>query len=120
MAPDQDFEAFWKKFLADHPSAMNRWAHVAALAAGAGGVGWALLQRSKGPAIVGLSLAAALAIGGHPVFQGDWPKNFGRPLWAARAFLRLCARTLTGRAGVELAAIHAEAAAEGRSPSWAT
>jgi hypothetical protein len=37
------------------------------------------------------------------VFQGDQPKNFGRPLWAAPAFLRLCVRTVSGRAEQELA-----------------
>ena len=35
---DQDFEAFWKHFLADHPSAANRWARVGALFAGVGGL----------------------------------------------------------------------------------
>src|SRR4051794_38626339 len=103
MDTDQDFEAFWKTFLSDHPSPANRWAHVAALAAGAGGAVWALRRRSSGPALLGAAVAAALATGGHPVFQGDRPKNFGRPLWAARAFLRLCARTVTGRADRELA-----------------
>jgi len=44
--PDRDFEAFWKQFLSDHPSAANRWAHVGALVAGAGGVAWALRSRS--------------------------------------------------------------------------
>lgn len=104
---DQDFEAFWKKFLSDHPSAANRWAHVGALVAGAGGVAWALRSRSISPALKGAALAAALAVGGHPVFQGDQPKNFGRPLWAARAFLRLCVRTVTGRAERELAEMRA-------------
>jgi hypothetical protein len=102
-ADDQDFEAFWKKFLSDHPSAANRWAHVGALVAGAGGLAWALRSRSISPALKGAALAAALAVGGHPVFQGDQPKNFGRPLWAARAFLRLCVRTVSGRAEQELA-----------------
>jgi hypothetical protein len=104
---DEDFEAFWKKFLSDHPSAANRWAHVGALVAGAGGVAWALRSRSISPALKGAALAAALAVGGHPVFQGDQPKNFGRPLWAARAFLRLCVRTISGRAEQELAEMRA-------------
>ncbi len=99
---DDNFEAFWKKFLSDHPSRANRWAHVAALVAGAGGVVWAIRRRSIGPALKGAALAGALAVGGHPVFQGDRPKNFGRPLWAARAFVRMCARTVTGRADEEL------------------
>jgi hypothetical protein len=103
MDAEHDFESFWKKFLADHPSALNRWAHVAALAAGVGGLGVALARRSALPAVVGVSAAAALAVGGHPVFQGDRPKNFGKPIWAARAFLRLSVRTITGAAGRELA-----------------
>ena len=68
---------------------------------------WAIHRRSISPALKGAALAAALAVGGHPVFQGDQPKNFGRPLWAARAFLRLCVRTITGRAERELAEMRA-------------
>jgi hypothetical protein len=105
---DGDFESFWRHFLADHPSPANRWAHVAALVAGVGGVVLAIRRRSIGPALAGAALAGALAGGGHPVFQGDRPQNFGRPLWAARAFLRLCARTVTGRAAEELAEIMAQ------------
>ena len=102
MDAEQDFEAFWKQFLADHPSAANRWAHVGALAAGIGGAAWALRRGSIAPALAGAALAAALAVGGHPVFQGDMPKNFGRPLWGGRAFLRMCVRTVTGSATREL------------------
>ena len=109
---DDDFEVFWEKFLQDHPSALNRWAHVAALAAGAGGVTVALSQRSLRPLFFGLGAAAALATLGHPVFQGDRPKNFGQPRFAARAFVRLCVRTVTGAASLELAQLAARAAAE--------
>jgi hypothetical protein len=108
---DPGFEAFWQSFLADHPSAANRWAHVAALVAGVGGFGWALRSRSLAPALTGAALAAAFAVGGHPVFQGDMPKNFGKPVWGARAFLRLAVRTVSGRAARELAAIRAAAGA---------
>jgi hypothetical protein len=106
--PDDDFEIFWRKFLRDHPSALNRWMHVAALAAGSLGVGRALVTRSARPAVVGAGLAAFLAFAGHPLFQGDRPKNFGRPGFAARAFLRLCVRTVTGQAGRELARMASE------------
>jgi hypothetical protein len=111
MDAEHDFEAFWKKFLADHPSAPNRWAHVAALAAGAGGLALALARRSAWPAVVGAGAAALFAVGGHPLFQGDRPKNFGKPVWAARAFLRLCVRTVTGAADRELADMAAASAA---------
>jgi|HubBroStandDraft_2_1064218.scaffolds.fasta_scaffold243242_2 hypothetical protein len=109
METDRDFESFWRHFLADHPSPANRWAHVAALVAGVGGAVLAVRRRSLAPALAGAALASALAGGGHPVFQGDRPQNFGKPLWAARAFLRLCARTVTGRAAEELAEIQAAA-----------
>jgi hypothetical protein len=112
METDGDFEAFWKKFLSDHPSSANRWAHVGALVAGAGGVILAIRRRSIAPAVLGATIAGVLAGGGHPVFQGDRPKNFGKPLWAARAFLRLCARTITGTAEAELAQIRAEPSAD--------
>jgi hypothetical protein len=63
----------------------------------------ALRGCSISPALKGAALAAALAVGGHPVLQADQPKNFGRPLWAARAFLRSCVRTVSGRVEQELA-----------------
>lgn len=98
----EDFEAFWRKFLADHPSAANRWAHVGAMAAATAGLTLAARSRRLGPLAIGGAAAALLAVAGHPIFQGDRPKNFGRPLWAARAFVRLCARTVSGRAAREL------------------
>jgi hypothetical protein len=58
MDSDQDFEAFRKKFLSDQPSGTNRWAHVGALVAGAGGVAWAIRRRSIAPALTGAALAA--------------------------------------------------------------
>jgi hypothetical protein len=103
-----DFETFWRKFLSDHPSAANRWMHVAALAAGVGGAALAIRTQRLRPALVGGAIAGAFAFAGHPIFQGDRPKNFGRPLFAARAFVRLCARTVSGRASAELAAMAAE------------
>jgi hypothetical protein len=109
---DDDFEAFWKKFLSDHPSSLNRWMHVAALVAGTTGVGRALSRRSIKPALVGFALAGAFAFVGHPLFQGDRPKNFGRPRYAARAFLRLCIRTVTGEAQRELAEMSNQSSAE--------
>lgn len=111
----QDFEAFWRRFLGDHPSPANRWGHVAALVAGVGGAVWALERRSLAPALAGAVLAGTLAAGGHPVFQGDKPKNFGKPLWAARAFLRLCARQVTGRAAQELDELSAAQASVARN-----
>ncbi|MFO0617668.1 MAG: Mpo1-like protein [Polyangiaceae bacterium] len=104
----EDFEAFWRKFLADHPSSANRWAHVTALVAATAGLAIAARSRRIVPLALGASAAALLAVGGHPVFQGDRPKNFGHPLWAARAFVRLCARTVTGRATRELEALRAD------------
>jgi hypothetical protein len=108
MQDDAAFEAFWRKFLSDHPSAANRWAHVAALAVGAGGLAWALRSRALSPLLLGGLVAGALATGGHPIFQGDLPKNFANPSFAARAFLRLCARTVSGEAAAELARIQRE------------
>src|SRR5262245_33702157 len=102
-----DFETFWRKFLSDHPSSVNRWMHVAALAAVAGSAALALRTRSPLPLVIGIGVGSALAVVGHPLFQGDWPKNFGQPAYAARAFLRLCLRTIDGRAARELAEIRA-------------
>ena len=45
---------------------------------------------------------AALAGGSHYVIQGHGPENLGHPLWGARAFLRLCARTALGTVAAEI------------------
>ena len=92
----KDFESFWPQFLNNHQNPWVRWAHVAALGCGIG----ALLAARRGRvarAITFGSAAAALAVASHQVLDGHGPQNFDRPLWAARGFLRLCARTVSGR-----------------------
>lgn len=99
----QDFESFWTHFLGSHTSAAVRWCHVAGLACGLGGAALALRSRRLTPLLIGGGAFAALAVFSHPVFGGNWPENFGRPRWAARAFLRLSARTLSGAIHEDLA-----------------
>jgi hypothetical protein len=55
------------------------------------------------PVLAGGAMAAVLAIGAHPVFEGNTAENLGRPRWAARAFARLCLRTVTGAIHADLA-----------------
>lgn len=97
------FEDFWLSFVADHKSARNRWAHVAGLTAGALGLGVAVARKSPVPLVLGAAAFAAFAVFGHPVFEGNRAKNFGRPVFAARAFMRLCLRTVTGAIDEDLA-----------------
>lgn len=102
-APPQDFEAFWQQFLRSHHSPIVRWCHVAALGCGIGAV-LAARKGRIGRALFLGSATAALAVASHVVIEGKGPENFGRPLWAGRAFLRLCARTVSGRIHADLAA----------------
>ncbi len=94
--PFPDFEAFWRHFMTSHRSAAVRYCHVAALGCGLLGLGMALRKRRLWPAVLGAGGFAALAILSHPLLTGTWPENFGHPVWAARAFLRLCRKTVTG------------------------
>lgn len=94
--PPQDFEAFYLHFLTSHTRAVTRWMHVAALAAGATGVTVAIATRRPLPAILGAAAGVALAVGAHPLFEGNTPQNAGSPLWAARAVWRMCTRQVTG------------------------
>lgn len=92
----KDFESFWPHFLNNHQNPMVRWAHVAALGCGIG----ALLAARRGRvarAVAFGGVAAGLALASHQILDGHAPQNFGRPLWAARGFLRLCSRTVSGR-----------------------
>lgn len=91
----QDFEEFWAHFTRSHQSPAVRWCHVAALGCGALALRAALRRRPGGALALG-AVAAALAVGAHYVVEGKGPENFRRPLWAARAFLRLCTRTALG------------------------
>jgi hypothetical protein len=100
-----DFEAFWPHFLANHTNPMVRYCHVAALGCGLLGAGMALRKRRLSPLLRGVGAFAALGILSHPVFTGHWPRNFGYPQYAARGFLRLCIRTVTGAIHEDLAAL---------------
>jgi len=96
----ENFEQYWPHFLSSHRKASTRWAHVAAVGAGLTGFAFALGRRSVWPGIVGVVAASALANRAHAVFEGHTPENTaanpGKPHWAARSFLRLCVRTITG------------------------
>ena len=100
-----DFEAFWLHFLTSHQRAATRWAHVAGLSLGVAGAVAALATRKVWPAALGGAAFAALALGAHPVLEGNRAENFGRPLWAARALGRMWVRSITGSIDADLAAI---------------
>ena len=91
-----DFEDFWLHFVSSHTRESTRWAHVAALATGAGAIAIAAQRRSIRPLLIGVGISAALAMGSHPLLEGKATETFGHRAWAARAFLRLCFRTVDG------------------------
>ena len=100
-----DFEAFWPHFLSSHRNSVVRWAHVAALASLLIGLRRARKQRRLWPLIKGGAVAGALAVFSHPLLEDEWPQNLGNPRFAARGFLRLCLRTVSGRIHDDLAAL---------------
>lgn len=100
-----DFEAFWPHFLSSHRNPVVRWAHVAALASLLIGLRRARKQRRLWPLIKGGAVAGALAVFSHPLLEDEWPQNLGNPRFAARGFLRLCLRTVSGRIQDDLAAL---------------
>ncbi|MCA9682376.1 MAG: DUF962 domain-containing protein [Myxococcales bacterium] len=100
-----DFESFWPHFLSSHMRAATRWAHVAALAVGVLGLIATIVLRHWLPLVLGAAGTAALAVGAHPLFEGNRAENLGRPLWGARGFWRLCVRTIAGSIEAEVAAL---------------
>lgn len=100
----EDFEGFYLHFLTSHTRAVTRWMHVAAVGAGVTGVAISAVTRRPLPALVGIGAGVALAVGAHPLFEGNVPENAGRPLWAARAVLRMCFRQVTGAIDSDLVA----------------
>jgi len=106
-----DFESFYLHFLGSHTRPITRWMHVAAVGAGVLGAATAIATRKALPLVAGAGAAAALAVGAHPLFEGNTPQNTGSPLWAGRAVLRMCLRQVTGAIEADLAAAkEAEAA----------
>ncbi len=103
----EDFERFYLHFLSSHTRAVTRWMHVAAVGAGVTGAAVAVLTRRPLPLVLGAGAAFALAVGAHPLFEGNTPKNAGRPLWGGRALLQMCLRQVTGEIDKDLAALQA-------------
>lgn len=103
QAEFKDFEEFWPHFLSSHQNSLTRWMHVAGVASGAGGIVAALVLRKKWPLFVGAGMFGALALGAHPLVEGNHAENLGRPLWGARGLLRMCFRTVTGTIDEDLA-----------------
>lgn len=102
---DDDFEQFWRHFLTSHRKAPTRWAHVAGLTIGVLGAAAAIGTRRVWPLAAGASVFAALALGAHPMIEGNTPRNLGRPLWSARALGRMWWRTLAGTLDAEVDAL---------------
>lgn len=100
-----DFEEFWPHFISSHRRPATRWAHVAAAGAALLGLRRARKQGRLLPLLVGGAVAGGLAVLAHPLLEGDWPQNLEHPRFAARAFVRLCLRTLSGRIHEDLAAL---------------
>jgi hypothetical protein len=101
----EDFEQFWLHFLSSHKGAQTRWAHVAGISLGVLGAAAAVGTRKLWPLAIGAGAFAALAIGAHPLLEGNRAENFGRPLWAARALGRMWVRQVTGTIDRDLAEI---------------
>lgn len=109
--PPATFEQFWPHFLSSHRQPLTRWLHVAAVGVGTLGLLRAMRQRRLGPAFWGTAAGVALALGAHPLVEGNRAENGGQPLWAARALLRMCVRTVSGSIGAEIAELPTDPAA---------
>jgi hypothetical protein len=98
-----DFDEFWLHFLSSHRRGSTRWAHVAGVTLGVAGVAAALGTRKLWPLVLGGGALAVLAVGAHPLLEGNRAENLGRPLWAARALGRMWVRQVTGAIDTDLA-----------------
>ena len=87
--------------------------NVGAAALGLAGAAAGLQRRSLWPLIAGAGGAVALAVGAHPLFEGNTAENLGHPLWAARAIARMSLRTITGSIRADLEQLEHARAAEG-------
>lgn len=104
METHEDFESFYHHFLSSHTRAITRWAHVAGMSINLTGVTIAVLTRRPLLGLASIGAGTALLVGSHPLFERNTPKNAGRPLWGARALIRMCVRQVTGAIDADLAA----------------
>ena len=98
----ESFEAYWVRFVRAHAHSSTRLAHFfgtgLAPTAGLDGIG----RRRPARALVGLLTGLSINALSHLVLQGERPSTLGRPLWSARAHLRLFFETLTGTMGTHV------------------
>lgn len=102
-APYQDFDAFWAHFVRSHTKPGTQWMHTAGVALWCAGIATSVVRRSPWPFAAGSALFAALAVGAHPLFEGNWPENAGQPLYGILGNFRMAWHTLRGTMADEIA-----------------
>ena len=101
------YREFWAYYLSQHLHPMTRRVHAAGTVT-AMVTGVTALARGKWRLFFGSPLLAyGPAFATHYVWEGNSPVvlNKGKPIWAARADLEMMLKVLTGRIGLEAAAI---------------
>ena len=61
-----------------------------------------VVKRTPWPLVAGSAAFAALAVSAHPLFEGNWPENTGRPLFAILGNFRMAWHTLRGTMAAEV------------------
>jgi hypothetical protein len=97
-----DFDAFWEHFVRSHTRPGTQWMHTAGVAVWCGGIAASVVRRTPWPFVVGSAAFAALAVGAHPLFEGNWPENAGQPLFGILGNFRMAWHTLRGTMAAEV------------------
>lgn len=98
-----NFDAFWYHFVGSHKKPATQWMHTAGVAAFCAGIATSVARRSPWPFVIGGASFAALAVGAHPLFEGNWPENTGQPIFGIVANFRMAFHTLAGTMPLEIA-----------------
>jgi hypothetical protein len=100
MAENEDlyeaetFEEFWVRYRAMHSDRRTRRAHMVGTTVGYGMVLGGVLRRKMWPIVVGPLAGHVIAQWSHRRYEGNRTTPGRRPLWHARAELRLFKHTV--------------------------
>lgn len=99
----RDLDAFWLHFVRSHTKPATQWMHTAGVLTFCGGIAAAVVLRSPWPLLLGGAAFAGLALGAHPLFEGNVPENTGQPLLGIVGNFRMAWCTLRGTMAAEVA-----------------
>jgi fatty-acid peroxygenase len=118
LAPHRfaSFGDFWRHYLLEHRSPLNRSLHLLGTGAALTLIAYALRRRRYRLLLLAPLVGYLPAWFGHFLVERNRPATFGNPLWSLRADLRMMRLAATGRLDAEVKRLSAPAPAANPIP----